>query len=137
MKNQFLFLFLLFSTFCIGQNEKISFDQQIDSSGAIKLRFAKNVKEAQEIAKNDILKQFIVLYISDLKFTNITRKDRKFEKKYNSYYSIAGCLTGKLEFIEAYNHEIFEYFTKKYNKEWIYEIKKDVIGLENYKAKNK
>lgn len=56
-----------------------------------------------------------------------SKKDKKFEKKYNIQYYDFGCTPDPLECIIEYNKEILILMESKYGDEWKKEIRKDVV----------
>ena len=56
-----------------------------------------------------------------------SKKDKKFEKKYNIQYYDFGCTPDPLECIIEYNKEILKLMESKYGDEWKKEIRKDVV----------
>ena len=61
----------------------------------------------------------------------ITKKDRRFEKKYHlTYFGYGDGCTGILtDCIDSYNSEIAQYLDKKYGKKWRKEITLAVSGI--------
>lgn len=108
-------------------------DTQINNSGANKLYFASSNDEAKSFALNDINNNIPFLLVQGGISPIVYYTDSLFENKYHVFYLEFGCSGPKNEFIIEYNKSIFRYLTKTYNKKWRKGIRKDVIGLKQYK----
>lgn len=58
-----------------------------------------------------------------------------FEKKFKVYYYEQGCVGPDNELMKEYNYVIFNYLSDTYGKKWKREIRKDAIGLRQWKRK--
>jgi hypothetical protein len=56
-----------------------------------------------------------------------------FETKYNISYFDFGDTGPSLECARSYNFEIFRYLTEKSGNSWMKEIRKDVVGFDDWK----
>ena len=81
--------------------------------------------------KNNAKNKVFVIYVSELTSYNFNIKDLEFQQKYNLKYSLIGSY--KIDYLTKYNRLTFKYLKKKYKKSWRTEIRKDAIGLENFK----
>lgn len=134
IKQTVLIGLLLLSLICWGQNPKLT-NEQYNSSGAIKLIFVDNIKQADSLAKLDINKGIPFLLLQSGISQVIYTTDSIFEDKYKVYYFESGC-TGAEEILASeYNKTIFEFLRSKYGRKWMREIRKDVIGYKKWAGK--
>lgn len=85
-------------------------------------------KEALRDNKNSELKLFIsggIVPVSN------TKKDIRFEKKYNIKYVDFGCEAYNFDCIKDYNKQVSLILNIKYGYKWREKVRKDVIGLNN------
>ncbi|MBV6643196.1 MAG: hypothetical protein KI791_20925 [Cyclobacteriaceae bacterium] len=108
-------------------------DEQLNNSGAIKLTFANDRNEAQQLANEDITKGIPFLLLAGGISPVVIATDPKFEQKYGIYFYDYGCTGPEHDFIIAYNNVIFEHLTEQYGKRWFKEVRKDVVGLKDWK----
>lgn len=125
-------LFFIQTLFVFGQS-RILTDEDYNNSGAIKLKFATTKSEAIELAKFDIEKgtPFILLQSGIAPVVYAT--DSVFENKFKVYYYEQGCVGPDYELMKEYNYVIFKYLADTYGKKWRSEIRKDAIGLRQWK----
>ncbi|TGE18919.1 FEKKY domain-containing protein [Hymenobacter elongatus] len=125
-------LFIIQTLFVFGQ-AKVLTDDDYNKSGAIKLTFVTTKTEAIELAKNDIEKgtPFILLQSGIAPVVYAT--DSIFESKFKVYYYEQGCVGPNNELMKEYNYVIFNYLSETYGKKWRREIRKDAIGLRQWK----
>ncbi len=133
----FIIGFLFFTIHVIGQNEDIKISQVSDSiintSGASKLHFIDERIKAEKLAKSDIKNGYPFLNLVSGEAPTFYPEQIDFERKYKTYYIEHGCLSPSIEIVEAYNFVILDYLDKKYGKECIRQVRKDVIGLKKWK----
>ncbi|HEY0092516.1 MAG TPA: hypothetical protein VGB43_08530 [Flavobacterium sp.] len=121
-------LYFILICFSLGVNGQTSEHSNIAA--------AKNAGEAREMAKSDIKGQSISLFVQGGFAPTVGKSDLPFENKYHLKIRDFGCTALEYKIISAYNHEIFRHLTAQYGSEWITEIRKDVIGLREFKQKN-
>ncbi|WP_221417950.1 hypothetical protein, partial [Fulvivirga kasyanovii] len=109
--------------------------EQLNNSGPSKLTFVTDINKAAELAKLDIQNGIPFLLLKGGIAPTVIGTDPEFEKKYEIYFYEYGCTGPEHEIIIAYNEMIFDFLTMKYGKEWLKEVRKDVIGLKNWKKK--
>lgn len=133
-KLNILILFLIQSLFVLGQSRVLT-DDNFNNSGVHKLMFATTKEDAIEIAKNDIKKgiPFILLQsgIAPVVYTT----DSIFESKFKAYYYEYGCVGPDDKLMKVYNFVIFDFLAEAYGIKWRREIRKDAIGLRQWKRK--
>ncbi|TAF09450.1 MAG: hypothetical protein EAZ75_07935 [Flavobacteriia bacterium] len=61
----------------------------------------------------------------------MNNEDLEFEQRYNVKYSLMGSYQN--DYLKKYNKLTFKHLKKKYKKSWLTEIRKDAIGLDNFK----
>ena len=107
-------------------------DEQLNSSGAAKLLFSQK-SDVKNLAEKDIEDGNPFLLLQGGIAPVIISTDPKFEDKYKIYFYDYGCTGPDQNLIKEYNKAIFEYLTDKYGEKWIYEVRDDVVGLDNWK----
>jgi len=112
-------------------------DEQLNNSGASKLTFVVDEKEAEKMAELDIKNGIPFLLIMGGIAPTIITTDPQFEKKYEIYFFEFGCSGPENEIIIAYNKIIFEHLNKTYGKDWMKEVRDDVIGFKEWKRNYK
>ena len=134
MKKTTLILFILFaaSSYC---QSGLS-DRQYSQSGASKIFSAQTPQEAENLAKADIKAKTPILFIQGGIASVKYPTDDHFKKSYGVYYHDFGCVGIDPKISSAYNKVVFEYLSTAYGKKWLTTIRKDVIGLKDYKKKN-
>ena len=108
-------------------------DEQLGSSGPTRLKLTGNNDEARELALQDIRKGTPFLLLKGGAAPTLIATDPKFEKRYGIYFYEYGCSGPAIKIVEEYNRVIFEHLTQKFGKIWIEEVRKDVIGLKEWK----
>ena len=115
-------------------------DEKLSNSGATKLTFITEEKEAEKMAELDIKNGNPFLLLMGGIAPNIMATDPQFESKYGIYFYEFGCSGPDKEIIIAYNKKVFKYLNSTKDKKWIKEIRDDVIGFKdwkrNFKRKN-
>ena len=110
-------------------------DAQLNNSGASKLTFISDIKEAEKMAALDIENGIPFLLLMGGIAPTIISTDPQFEKKYGIYFFEFGCSGPENEKIIAYNQVIFKHLNKEYGNKWKKEVRKDVIGFKNLPKK--
>jgi hypothetical protein len=110
-------------------------DEQLNNSGASKLTFVTDEKEAEKMAVLDIKNGNPFLLLMGGIAPVIISTDPGFEKKYGIYFYEFGCTGPENEKIIAYNKIIFEHLNSTKGKKWIKEVRDDVIGFKDWKRK--
>ena len=141
-----LFILIILSTFnSYGQthddkNEIIVFrligelsEEQINNSGPRKLTFITNTNEARTLADNDIANGTPFLLLMGGVTPSINSTDLEFEKRYQVYLYEFGDNGPDDKLAIAYNETIFEYLNNKYGKIWMRQIRKDVVGFNEWR----
>ena len=112
-------------------------DEQLNNSGASKLTFVTDKKEAEKMAELDIKNGIPFLLLMGGIAPTIIATDPIFEKEYGIYFFEFGCTGPENEIIIAYNRIIFEHLSSTNGKKWIKDVRDDVIGFKDWKRNNK
>jgi hypothetical protein len=131
-----LICFLLLATAAIGQHRQLT-DADITASGAKQLLFADlNGLEADRLAEKDIAAQtpFLILQSGVAPVAYAT--DSVFEQKFGVYYREEGCSGSETARAKQYNARVLQHLTEQYGRAWIKFIRKDVVGLKEWKKVN-
>ena len=135
MKNTLLILlFFTFNHVVFGQN-RILTDEDFNNSGPSKMTFIEKCTDVEDLFKADLKKQTIFLLLQGGIAPVVIRSDKAFENKYQVYYYDFGCNVPNSECVKTYNELVFRHLTKLYRNKWKKEVRKDVIGLQNWKQK--
>ncbi len=126
---------IFFSLITFSQGRKLT-DEQLNSSGAKKLMFVRNIQEVDALAKKDIYNNMILLLLQSGEAPVTYTTDDLFEEKFQAKYLESGCIGPTLRFAKEYNLLIFKYLSHKYGKKWMKDIRKDVPGLKEFKRNN-
>jgi hypothetical protein len=106
----------------------LEFETQNDIRVQKTFEVVPNCKFDGETAKSEWENKSAKLYlIGSIAPIANSKKDKKFEKKYNIQYYDFGCTPDPLECIIEYNKEILKLMESKYGDEWKKEIRKDVV----------
>ncbi|WP_298538004.1 hypothetical protein [uncultured Algibacter sp.] len=89
-----------------------------------------NCEISKEVAESDIKKGQPKLILIGGIAPVIGFDDSKFADKYGVLYYDYGCTPPPMECVYQYNHIIFDYLDKKFDKKWRKEVREDVIGLK-------
>ncbi|WP_406684352.1 hypothetical protein N1F78_01075 [Seonamhaeicola sp. MEBiC1930] len=108
-------------------------DEQLNNSGASKLTFISDWKEAKKMAELDIQNGIPFLLLAGGIAPTIIATDPEFEKEYGIYFYEFGCTGPENELIIAYNQVIFEYLNKEHGKIWKKEVRNDVVGFKEWR----
>lgn len=141
-KLKFTLIFFCISLAIIGQDIHNQLDSVILLSGAesrTKMNFLSEdaCEKAGELAKEDIKNKKINLFLVGGIAPVVYTTDKEFEEKYKIVYVDYGCISPKLNCLINYNETVFNYLNQEYGKKWRKEIRKDVIGLKNWKRNKK
>jgi len=112
-------------------------DEQLNNSGASKLTFITDEKEAEKMAELDIKNDNPFLLLMGGIAPTIIATDPEFEKEYGIYFYEFGCTGPENKIIIAYNRLIFEHLNSTKGKKWIKEVRDDVIGFKDWKRNYK
>tara|TARA_R110002020_G_scaffold49796_9_gene141454 strand:- start:4154 stop:4594 length:441 start_codon:yes stop_codon:yes gene_type:complete len=111
-------------------------DEQLNNSGASKLTFVTDKKEAEKMAELDIKNGNPFLLLMGGIAPTIIATDPQFEKQYGIYFYEFGCSGPENDIIIAYNKIVFEHLNKTHGKNWIKEVRNDVIGFKEWKKRS-
>lgn len=89
----------------------------------------------QQWVKNDFVYGEALLLIQSGIAPTIYSTDKAFENKYGIRYHDYGCIAPDKECILIYNYALFDQLEVRYDKSWRKEIRKDVMGLKEWKRK--
>ena len=91
---------------------------------------------AKELAKLDIKSDSIYIFLAGGIRPKAFKNDNDFEDKYKIHFYDFGCITPSRKCLINYNWVVFNFLETKYGKVWRKEIRKDVIGLKEWKEQN-
>lgn len=111
-------------------------DEQLNNSGPTRLIFVNKRDQAEQLANEDVSNGTPFLLLAGGIAPVIIATDPEFEKKYEIYFYEFGCTGPEDKYIMAYNEVVFEFLTKKHKTRWIKEVRKDVVGLKDWKKRN-
>ena len=112
-------------------------NEQLINSGASKLTFITDKKEAEKMAELDIRNETPFLLLAGGISPTIISTDPQFEKEYGIYFYEFGCTGPENEIMIAYNKLIFEHLNSTKGKKWTKEVRDDVIGFNEWKRNYK
>ena len=98
-----------------------------------KLIFLTDAEKAKDLAKLDINKDKLKLFVVGGIVSVVFNNDKDFENKYSIEYYDYGCTGPDEKTLQAYNNTVFTYLSKTFGKSWLKEIRTDVAGLKDYK----
>ncbi len=132
------FVSFILKSFGQVQNENLADSIVIKSemNSYSKLIFISNCNHAAKIAEIDLKKGQSYIFLSGGIAPKVYSNDSIFEKKYNIQFYDFGCVAAQKECIIHYNSIVFNSLKKQYGKKWQKEIRKDVIGLKEWKKNN-
>ena len=146
LKNINMLIKTLLLTFTILTAVQSSFSQDIkltddvlNSSGAIQmtLMVKQNCDKVNQLFKKDLERKTIFLLLQGGEAPIVYTTDKDFENKYRVYYYDYGCIAPDQECLKRYNYLAFAYLTKTFGKKWRYEVRKDIIGLKEWRKNTK
>ncbi|WP_198989007.1 hypothetical protein [Hymenobacter sp. BT559] len=128
---------LLLSLSAFGQGNASLTDVQPAQTGPAQMFFASMVAGcgvADSLAKLDIKKQmpFLLLKGGIASVVHVPT-DSLAEQKFQFHYYDFGCSGPDEACVLGYNQRIFEYLTSKYGKRWLKAVRRDVVGLKEWK----
>lgn len=121
---KYLIIFLIFNINCVSQNN-------FSSSAASRIAFANSQLESEYLAKEDIETKNIYIFLEGDWDSIVYSTDKGFEKKYNVIFIDQGCIESK--FSLNYNFVVYNFIYKTYGRKWMKEIRKDALGLKEWK----
>jgi len=133
-KTLLILLFFTINHVAFGQN-RILTDEEFNNSGPTKMTFIEMCDEVDSLFKADLKKRTLFLLLQGGIAPVVITTDKPFENKYQVYYYDFGCNAPNLECVKTYNEFIFDHLTKLYGNKWEKKIRKDVIGLKEWKQK--
>jgi hypothetical protein len=133
MKGLLLIGLIFIQTLFVFGQSRILTDDDYNKSGAIKLTLVTTKTEAIELAKYDIGKGTPFIFLQSGIAPVVYMTDSVFENKFKVYYYEQGCVGPDNELMKEYNYVIFNYLSDTYGKKWKREIRKDAIGLRQWK----
>ena len=113
-------------------------DAQTGDSGPSKLIFATlnngRCEVAVQLAEKDIANKLPLLCLfGSIAPTVMVSSDFQFEQKFQVHYYEYGCSPAENVCMVVYNSQIFKYLFDKYGDRWMKLVRKDAIGLEEWK----
>lgn len=134
--------FIILTQLSLGQNRVLT-DEDYCKSSASKITFV-NKETCEEIdlwIKSDFKNKTIFLFLSggvaQVEYTT----DKDFENYFGIHFYDFGCIAPSYNCVVEYNSKVFDYLTRKFGKKWMKSVRKDVIGLKewkrNYRRKKK
>jgi len=102
-------------------------------NGLTELNIIANCLVNRELALSDIRENKLRLLLIGGVAPTIVIGQELIENKYNFNYYDFGCNAITEECVKEYNFEIFKYLDHNYGNVWRNSIRKDVIGLNDYK----
>ncbi len=128
---------LAFAPFCVvGQSAKPT-DDQVNSSGPNKMMFVDSVSTAALLARADIAQKLPFLLLQSGDAPIVYPDDERFQADFKVFFYDFGCISPDRKFVIAYNHIVFNYLTKTYGIKWLKRIRKDVVGLKEFRRSTK
>ncbi len=125
---------ILISSFTFGQNRKLT-DEQLNNSTAVRINLA-NQNTCEEIdgwIESDFANGIVFLFLQGGVAPISYKSDKSFERKYGIYFYDFGCIMASEKCTIKYNSKVFDYLTEKNGRKWLKKIRKDVIGLKEWK----
>lgn len=132
-----IFSFILLYHLGFSQTRTLT-DDDYNNSGAKKLTFVETTdcKQAEEFFKEDLKRNTVFLLLQGGIAPVIYDTDKDFQNNYGVYYYEFGCVGPETECTKKYNFLVFEYLRKTKGNKWLKDIRKDVLGLKDWR-KNK
>ncbi|KXO00669.1 hypothetical protein LS48_04585 [Aequorivita aquimaris] len=136
MKRTLFTISIILSISAFGQEEIEAVDSNnFENSYASKVISADNISDAEVFAKEDIKNNSLFLIVPGGIAPVIYKSDFDFKSKYGVSMINFGCEPLNKEISISYNMKVLDFLTENYGKEWLKEIRDDVIGLAEYKMK--
>jgi len=129
MRQLITLILILFGSLSFSQNKNQFF------------RFSSISKEScdtvSNLFKEDLSDKNLHLFIVGGPVPTIYETDQDFNKKFKvSYYDFGCIVPTSRECLKEYNYLVFAYLSEKYGEKWLKKVRKDVLGLREWK-KNK
>lgn len=99
------------------------------------LTFVSDENKARQLAESDIKNGTPLLLLMGGIAPVIVETGPEFEKKYGVFFYEYGCTGPEDKVLTAYNETVFDFLADKFGKQWMREIRDDVIGLKAWKRK--
>jgi hypothetical protein len=120
-----------------GQAGKLT-DAEIGNAGPSKLIFATATNagcdSAKALAEKDIANNLPFLCLSGgIAPMVFVPTDYQFEQKFQVHYYEFGCSPAENACMVSYNSRIFTYLSDKYGNQWLKLVRKDAVGLKEWK----
>jgi hypothetical protein len=136
MRKTLFTISVILSISAFSQEEIETVDSNnFQNSYVSKVTSANNISEAEKFAKEDIENSSLFLIVPGGIAPVIYASDFDFKSKYGVSIINFGCEPLNKEVSISYNMKVFDFLTENYGKKWLKEIRDDVIGLAEYKAK--
>ena len=137
---QWLLLFCLglLPAVCFGQLLQVTDNVVCPGGNSLALMLASpenNGAEAARLADRDIAAGHSFLLLQSGIAPAVYPGDSIFCERFNVAYWEEGCAGPGLVFMRAYNARVFEYLQQKYGNTWRKSVRRDVVGLKQWKAK--
>jgi|GEM_PF-948937 len=137
MKTFITYLTILVSLFTFSQRGNLT-DEQVNNSIATKIMFA-NIEtcvELDEWISEDFSKGIAYLFLQGGIAPVRYHTDKRFERKYKVHLYDFGCIAPNYKCVIEYNNRMFHKLTKQHGDKWLKAIRKDIIGLKEWKKKS-
>lgn len=120
-----------------GQVVKLT-EAEIGNAGPSKLIFATptnaRCEAAGQLAEKDIANNLpFICLAGGIAPMVIVPSDSQFEEKFQVHYYEYGCSPADSVCIVAYNSHVFTYLSDRYGTRWIKLVRKDAVGLKEWK----
>jgi len=136
MRKNLFIISVILSISAFSQEEIETVDSNnFQNSYVSKVTSANNISEAEKFAKEDIENNSLFLIVPGGIVPTIYASDFGFKSNYGVSMINFGCEPLDKKFAVAYNMKVFDLLIGNYGKKWLNEIRDDVIGLAEYKAK--
>jgi len=109
------------------------------SSHADYLTFASEAngcEEGKKLAEKDIAEKKSCLLLAGGVAPVVYTTDADFEREFGVRYLENGCSGPATSCAAAYDARVFQYLTETFGRTWRKKIRKDVLGLAEWKRKN-
>lgn len=95
--------------------------------------FLNTIEDFKNFAKNDIQNNAPKLFFTSGLMVIKKENDNEFQKHFKVNYYDFGCVSPKKNLLKAYNFEVFKFLSDKFGNTWLKTVRKDAIGLDEYK----
>ena len=97
---------------------------------------ANGYAEGRELAKKDIAARRPCLLVASGIAAIVYTTDADFEQAFGVRYLDTGCTGPAADCAAAYDARVFEYLTENFGRAWRKKIRKDVLGLAEWKRRH-